>query len=177
MDATRTTPIRAVITAGALALAALAAACSSTTAAQPAPTSTTSSTTSSSTSSTTSSTTTTVAPAPTTTTTVAPAIEPAPVSDDCWIGLARTVGWPESTLAHLSFIIRRESRSDPTVLADRPWTLDLSRGLLQINAYGSLDGEIRGRCGIDPAALFDPATNLRCGLELYRTYGWMPWGG
>ena len=176
MDATRTTPIRAVITAGALALVALAAACSSTTAAQPAPTTTTSPS-STTTSSTTSSTTTTVAPAPTTTTTVAPAIEPAPVSDDCWIGLARTVGWPESTLAHLSFIIHRESRCDPTQLADRPWTLDLSRGLLQINAYGSLDAGVRDICGIDPAALFDPATNLRCGLELYRTYGWMPWGG
>jgi len=170
MDATRTTPIRAVIAAGALALAA--AACSSTTAAQPAPT--TSSTTSSSTSTTTSSTTSSTT---TTTVAVAPVTEPAPVTDDCWIGLARSVGWPETTLAHLSHIIHRESRCDPTQFADRPWTLDLSRGLLQINAYGSLDAGVRDLCGIDPAQLFDPAVNLTCGLALYRTYGWRPWGG
>jgi len=91
--------------------------------------------------------------------------------------LARSVGWPEVTLAHLAYIIHRESRCDPTVLADRPWTMDLSRGLLQINAYDYLDAGIRQICGIDPATLFNPAVNLACGLDLYRTYGWQPWGG
>ena len=97
--------------------------------------------------------------------------------DDCWIDLARSVGWPEATLAHLAYIIHRESQCDPTQLADRPWTRDLSRGLLQINAYGSLDGAVRSLCGIDPTQLFDPTTNLTCGLAYWHAAGWSPWGG
>lgn len=107
-----------------------------------------------------------------------PAVPPAvPLSGDCFTDVARSVGWPEETLAHLEFIMRRESGCDPSAFADRPWTLDLSRGLLQINAYGSLDAGVRRLCGIDPATLFDPATNLACGLELWHAMGWAPWGG
>ena len=97
--------------------------------------------------------------------------------DDCWIDLARSVGWPEATLAHLAYIIHRESQCDPTQFADRPWTRDLSRGLLQINAFDYLDAGVRQICGIDPATLFNPEVNLVCGLDMYRTYGWQPWGG
>lgn len=127
--------------------------------------------------------TTTPPPSSTTSTTVPPATvvlstgDPAPVSDDCWIGLARQVGWPEDTLGTLARIIHRESRCDPTVWADRPSTLDNSRGLLQMNAYGTLEGAIRSLCGINPVELFDPATNLRCGLAYYQAAGWAPWGG
>jgi hypothetical protein len=96
---------------------------------------------------------------------------------DCYIGLARAIGWPEKTLVHLAYIIHRESGCDPSAFADRPWTMDLSRGLLQINAYGQLDAGVRRICGIDPASLFDPSTNLECGLQMWRLMGWAPWGG
>lgn len=102
---------------------------------------------------------------------------PAPVSDDCWIGLARSVGWPEDTLGTLARIIRRESGCDPSAYADRPSTMDNSRGLLQINAYGNLDQHIRNVCGIEPEALFDAETNLGCGLVYFGRSGWSPWGG
>ena len=133
----------------------------------------------------TTSTTTTAPPTtePPTATTTAP---PAPVTlstgdtstpDDCWVGLARSVGWPEDTLPTLQRIIRRESKCDPYAYADRPSTMDNSRGLLQMNAYGTLDAAIRTLCGVDPVELFDPTTNLRCGLAYYRAAGWAPWGG
>lgn len=176
MDATRTTPpIRAVMAAGAMSIVSLmASSCSTTASAQPPATTVAIATTTSSSSTT--STTTSTTSSTTRSTTIAVA-EPAPVSDDCWIGLARSVGWPEATLAHLAYIIHRESRCDPTQFADRPWTRDLSRGLLQINAFDYLDAGVRQICGIDPATLFVPEVNLACGLDLYRTYGWQPWGG
>jgi len=128
------------------------------------------------------------APEPTTATTVetqkpAPVQKPAapkvysPPTDGCWMDLARQVGWPEETLGHLHHIIYRESRCDPSAYANRPSTMDNSRGLLQINSYGSLDGAVRSLCGIDPEQLFDPAINLTCGLAYYRNAGWRPWGG
>lgn len=100
-----------------------------------------------------------------------------PPTDGCWMDLARQVGWPEETLGHLHHIIQRESRCDPSAYANRPSTLDNSRGLLQINSYGSLDGAVRKLCGIDPEQLFDPEVNLTCGLAYYRNAGWRPWGG
>lgn len=102
--------------------------------------------------------------------------EPAPVSDGCWADLARTVGWPEETIGTLQKIIRRESNCNPGAYANRPSTLDNSRGLLQINAYGNLAGHIRNVCGVEPEALFDPTVNLSCGLVYYRRSGWKPWG-
>ena len=98
--------------------------------------------------------------------------------DGCWTDLARSIGWPEETLGTLARIIERESRCDPTSFADRPSTLDNSRGLLQINAYGNLADGVRNLCGItDMNELFDPATNLACGLVYWRSMGWRPWGG
>lgn len=125
--------------------------------------------------STTTSTTSTMKPAP------APIPEPVQVpvqvSGDCWTDLARSVGWPEDQLPRLQRTIFRESRCDPSAFADRPSTLDNSRGLLQINAYGSLAQSIRNLCGIEPDALFDPATNLTCGLRYFEAAGWSPWRG
>lgn len=127
--------------------------------------------------STTASTTTTTQQAP-----AAPAAQRESAADDtldpgCFADLARAVGWPEETIPHLVYIMRRESNCDPSAFADRPWTLDLSRGLLQINAFGSLDAGIRRSCGIDPATLLDPEVNLRCGLAMFGAMGWGPWGG
>lgn len=121
--------------------------------------------------------TTAVAPVPETVPVIAqPASQPAHV-DGCWIDLARTIGWPEETLATLARIIWRESRCNPSAHADRPATLDNSRGLLQINAWGTLADAIRRTCRIEPEQLFDPATNLACGLIYWQTMGWRPWGG
>jgi hypothetical protein len=124
-------------------------------------------------------TTTTIAtPTPTTAPASTPKVETyIPPVDGCWMDLARQVGWPEETLGHLQHIIQRESRCDPTAYANRPSTMDNSRGLLQINSYGSLDGAVRRLCGIDPTELFDPTVNLTCGLAYYRNAGWRPWGG
>jgi len=120
------------------------------------------------------------------TTTIAPTVPaPQPVpevvpvtppADGCWIDLARSIGWPEETLGTLARIIRRESNCDPAAFADRPSTLDNSRGLLQINAYGNLADGIRRLCGIEPDDLFDPQINLTCGLTYYQTMGFRPWG-
>ncbi len=118
----------------------------------------------------------------TTTTTMAPVVVPEVVRntgtpDGCFMDLAASVGWPPETLATLARIIHRESRCDPSAFADRPSTLDNSRGLLQINAWGTLADNIRSKCGVEPDALFDPATNLACGLTYWRSMGWRPWGG
>lgn len=118
-----------------------------------------------------------------TTTTIAPTVpapqpvpEVVPAADGCWIDLARSIGWPEHTLATLAHIIRRESNCDPAAFADRPSTLDNSRGLLQINAWGTLADGIRRTCGVEPDQLFDPTVNLTCGLTYYQTMGFRPWG-
>lgn len=96
----------------------------------------------------------------------------------CWTDLARSIGWPEDQLPKLSRTIYRESRCDPTTFADRPSTMDNSRGLLQINAYGSLREGLRQLCGIDDLdTLFDPAVNLTCGLAYWHAMGWSPWRG
>lgn len=119
----------------------------------------------------------------TTTTTTAVVPDPVPAAvpsapvDGCFVDLARSVGWPEETLGTLARIIRRESNCDPSAFADRPSTLDNSRGLLQINAWGTLADGIRSTCGVEPDALFDPATNLACGLVYWQSMGWRPWGG
>jgi len=110
--------------------------------------------------------------------TVPPQVVQETIHDDgCWIDLARSVGWPEETLANLARIIHRESRCNPSAFADRPSTLDNSRGLLQINAWGTLADNIRAKCGMEPDSLFDPEQNLRCGLVYWQQMGWRPWGG
>jgi hypothetical protein len=49
---------------------------------------------------------------------------------------------------------------------------------LQINTLGSLLEARQAACGIGAREdLLDPATNLRCGLALYRASGFGPWGG
>ena len=117
--------------------------------------------------------------APETRNTGTPAPQPAPdvvPVEGCFIDLARQIGWPEHTLATLAHIINRESNCDPAAFADRPSTLDNSRGLLQINAWGTLADGIRAKCGVEPEDLFDPAVNLTCGLTYYQTMGFRPWG-
>lgn len=91
-----------------------------------------------------------------------------------WTALAAQVGWPQERLGWLSGIMHRESRCQPT--AHNPRGADDSYGLLQINTKGALWGELQRRCGLTSKdQLFDPATNLACGYQLYLAYGTRPW--
>ena len=91
-----------------------------------------------------------------------------------YVDLARSVGWPKSERANLARIMWRESRCTPT--AHNP--LDPhggSYGLLQINGsnvgWATRSGYIQSRDD-----LINARRNLRVGLELWKIYGWRPWG-
>ena len=91
-----------------------------------------------------------------------------------YVDLARLVGWPKSERANLARIMWRESRCTPTAHNSLdPW--GGSYGLLQINGsnvgWATRNGWIKTRND-----LFDAKTNLRVGLELWKLYGWRPWG-
>lgn len=91
-----------------------------------------------------------------------------------YVDLARQIGWPKSQRANLARIMWRESRCTPTAhnLRD-PW--GGSYGLLQIN--GSNVGWAIRNTWIDSRTdLTDPKKNLKVGLELWKLYGWRPWG-
>ena len=91
-----------------------------------------------------------------------------------YVDLARQVGWPKSERANLARIMWRESRCTPTAHnALDPW--GGSYGLLQINGsnvgWATRNGWITSRTD-----LTDARRNLRVGLELWKLYGWRPWG-
>lgn len=77
-----------------------------------------------------------------------------------WYNLAMSVGWEPKHWPVLSCIIYRESRGQAN--AKNPNSS--ATGLLQILA--------RYFPGVN---LYDPETNLRTGLQLYRSRGWQPW--
>ncbi|MEY4372940.1 MAG: hypothetical protein RL219_1709 [Actinomycetota bacterium] len=83
-----------------------------------------------------------------------------------WHGLALEQGWSEANWKRLSCVIRIESGGNP-----RARNPSSAAGLLQIH-YRSHQRWV----GPDPAVLFDPATNLRYGLRLFKASGWRPWG-
>ena len=91
-----------------------------------------------------------------------------------YVDLARQVGWPKSERANLARIMWRESRCTPSAHNHRdPW--GGSYGLLQINGsnvgWATRMGYIQARTD-----LTDPRRNLKVGLELWKLYGWRPWG-
>jgi hypothetical protein len=97
-----------------------------------------------------------------------------------WWGLAKEVGWGVGELPHLDVVIYRESRCLPEV-HNRKDPNGGSRGLTQIN--GSWTRWLRERGVVDRVEdLFDPETNLRAALLIYRygidryEFGWGPWG-
>ena len=97
-------------------------------------------------------------------------------NDPCnrYVDLARQVGWPKSERSNLRRIMWRESRCTPTAHNSLdPW--GGSHGLLQINGsnvgWATRMGYIRSRND-----LTDPKRNLKVGLELWKLYGWRPWG-
>ena len=91
-----------------------------------------------------------------------------------YVDLARSVGWPKSQRAELARIMWRESRCNPAAHnpAD-PW--GGSFGLLQINGanvgWATRSGYISTRND-----LLDPKHNVKVALELWKLYGWRPWG-
>lgn len=114
------------------------------------------------------------------TTTVAATTTTVPVPGD-WqcpdaVNTAAAVGWPADELAALDAVVWRESRCQPDAYNGR--NRDRSYGLMQINTKGDLWPDRRDLCGLGvPPDLWDPATNLTCGLHLFRRSGWGPWGG
>lgn len=76
-----------------------------------------------------------------------------------WHDLAIQVGWTEAQWPTVACIIHRESRGQPNAHNSAGAT-----GLMQILQ--------RYHPGVN---LYDPATNLRTGLKLYRLRGWQPW--
>jgi soluble lytic murein transglycosylase-like protein len=91
-----------------------------------------------------------------------------------YVDLAREVGWPKSERGNIRRIMWRESRCNPDAFNGRdPW--GGSMGLLQING-SNLGWAIRNGWIDTREDLFRPRQNLRVALELWRLYGWRPWG-
>lgn len=91
-----------------------------------------------------------------------------------YVDLARQVGWPKSERAQLHKIMWRESRCNPAAHnKNDPWGGSYS--LLQING-SNVGWAIRNGWITRREDLFQPRANLRVGLELWRLYGWKPWG-
>lgn len=82
-----------------------------------------------------------------------------------WHGVALQVGWAEQDWKHLSCIIQRESKGNPNAR-----NASTAMGLLQI-----VYRVHRTWVGPDSTILFDPATNLRFGLKMFKGRGWKPW--
>ena len=91
-----------------------------------------------------------------------------------YVNLARQVGWPKSERANLKRIMFRESRCYRAAHNPRdPW--GGSYGLLQING-SNVGWAIRNGWITSKTDLFQPRANLRVALELWKLYGWRPWG-
>ena len=106
-----------------------------------------------------------------------------------WIDLARQIGWPTDQLAHLDYVIHRESRGKPDVW-NRDDPMSGSRGLTQVNGfwckrtqYNRHDAGFLGKAGVLDSCddLFDPETNLAAALTMWEYgvrehgCGWGPW--
>ena len=76
---------------------------------------------------------------------------------NAWIPLARHAGWPTKALPMLRKVIRRESSGNPRCVTGA------HIGLMQISRRHT-------RCN-----LFNPYTNLRYALKMWRRQGWRPW--
>lgn len=105
---------------------------------------------------------------------------PASAKAGQWWELARRVGWKESNLPTLDYIIFRESKGDPNVW-NKEDPAGGSRCLLQINGFWSK--YLRQQGVIHKASdLFNPETCLTAGLAIYQygmdryNWGFGPWG-
>ena len=121
--------------------------------------------------------------APTSSTSTTAWVDPQPKSD-CEIALqiALDVGWPATEMARLANVLYRESRCTPNAFNAKD-PMGGSHGLLQINSFWCKrstywpTGWLQAHDIVtDCADLYDPATNLRAGLAIWRNSGWHPWG-
>ena len=89
--------------------------------------------------------------------------------------ILRQAGWPESLIVTMAAIGLAESSGNPT--AHNPVPPDDSYGLWQINMIGSLGPKRRAQYGLSSNAdLYDPLTNARIALDIYRQQGLRAWG-
>ena len=105
---------------------------------------------------------------------------PASAKAGQWWELARRVGWSESNLPTLDYIIYRESKGDPSVW-NKQDPAGGSRCLVQINGFWTK--YLRQQGVLTKASdLFDPATCLTAALVIYQygmdryNWGFAPWG-
>lgn len=78
-----------------------------------------------------------------------------------WADELRAVGFPESAIPHMLFIIDRESGGNPNAVNPSSGAC----GLVQL--WPCTGG----------SAWLDPMTNLRLGYQKYQAAGFAPWGG
>jgi len=78
-----------------------------------------------------------------------------------WADELRAVGFPESAIPHMLYIIQRESGGNPNAVNPTSGAC----GLTQLYpCYGG-------------SAWLDPMTNLRLAFQKYQASGFAPWGG
>jgi soluble lytic murein transglycosylase-like protein len=83
-----------------------------------------------------------------------------------WLPLARWVGWPESTLGNLAYIIMRESSGRERALNSSSG----AAGLLQF-----MPPWYHGQWGYPAFDPFNPEANLAAGVWVWKRSGWSPW--
>ena len=88
-----------------------------------------------------------------------------------WADELRAVGFPESAIPHMLYIIQRESGGCPTAVYGYGCA-----GSGHAYAGGPACGLVQLYPCPGPQAL-DPITNLRYGLQKYQASGFAPWGG
>lgn len=86
----------------------------------------------------------------------------------------RQAGWPEDLLVTMAAVALAESGGNPR--SHNPVPPDDSYGLWQINMIGSLGPQRRAQFGISSnSALYDPLTNARAALAIFRSQGLRAW--
>lgn len=88
--------------------------------------------------------------------------------------ILRQAGWPEAQIPVMASIALAESGGNPQ--SHNPKPPDDSYGLWQINMLGRLGPERRAQFGIDQNTdLYDPLTNARAALFIYKKQGLRAW--
>lgn len=91
-----------------------------------------------------------------------------------YVNLARQVGWPRSERANIKRIMYRESRCQAAAW-NRKDPHGGSHGLMQING-SNIGWAVRNGWIASRQDLNNPRKNLKVALELWKLYGWRPWG-
>jgi hypothetical protein len=95
-----------------------------------------------------------------------------------WADELRAVGFPESAIPHMLYIIDRESGGCPTAVNGLSGCPSYSAAAALLAASTShACGLIQAYPCYGGAAWLDPMTNLRIGYQKYQASGFQPWGG